>query len=115
MNKLITYHPFFFISLLFIVLSFCVSKTIISQQINTIELINYTYLGNPQRNYYGNKAPEKLNLLWKTYLGEGYSIIPKTNKKVYCKGAGRTNQPLLFKENKKLYVLQSGCNHKIKK
>ena len=115
MNKLITYHPFFFICLLFIVLSFCVSKTIISQQINTIELINYTYLGNPQRNYYGNKAPEKLNIIWKTYLGEGYSIIPKTNKKVYCKGAGRTNQPLLFKENKKLYVLQSGCNHKIKK
>ena len=29
------------------------------------EVLISTYLGNEQRNYYGNEAPEKLDLIWK--------------------------------------------------
>ena len=60
-------------------------NTISSQEIKQIEFINSTYLGNETRNYYGDFAPKKLNVIWKKNLGDK---------------VGRTNQPLLFKEGK---------------
>jgi hypothetical protein len=45
------------------------------KRIHNIELINKTFLGNWQRNYYGNYAPEKLDILWKHYLGKGITVI----------------------------------------
>ena len=34
-----------------------------------------TFLGNWERNYYGENAPGKLNLIWKLYLGKGETVI----------------------------------------
>ena len=75
-------------------------NTISSQEIKQIEFINSTYLGNETRNYYGDFAPKKLNVIWKKNLGDK---------------VGRTNQPLLFKEGKKLFIIQGGANEFIKK
>jgi hypothetical protein len=37
----------------------------------------FAFLGNEQRNYFGNKAPSRLNVIWKLYLGEGETIISR--------------------------------------
>lgn len=86
-----------------------------SQKKTKVELINSTYLGNQQRNYYGNEAPLKLNLIWKHELGNGKTNISNSEKTIECKGAKRTCQPLLIKEDDTLYIIQGGCNHLIKK
>ena len=46
--------------LLIIIFSILKLKSI-GQINNKVELINATYLGNYERNYYGNIAPEKLS------------------------------------------------------
>ena len=55
-----------------------------------IELINPTFLGNERRNYYGNKAPDTLKLIWKHYLGEGKTTISKNIEDQIWAGAGWT-------------------------
>ena len=40
-----------------------------------VRLINSTFLGGEGRNYYGNTAPDQLNLKWKYYLGKGKTTI----------------------------------------
>ncbi|MDF1551178.1 MAG: hypothetical protein P1P88_25380, partial [Bacteroidales bacterium] len=72
-------------------LSFC---TRVYAQSNTenIEVLISTFLGNGSRNYYGNEAPERLDSVWKIYLGEGISPAYGTDK--VWKGAGWTGQPL---------------------
>ena len=75
-------------------------NTVNSQEKKQIEFINSTYLGNKTRNYYGDVAPEKLNVLWQKNLGDR---------------VGRTNQPLLFKEDNQLFIIQGGANKLIKK
>lgn len=84
-------------------------------QINddNIEVLISTFLGNEHRNYYGNKAPDKLNLKWKIYLGQGVS--PAYGKDKIWKGAGWTGQPLLVKENNKLYLIQGAFDYNLKK
>ena len=34
-----------------------------------------SYLGDNQRNFYGNQAPSKLRIKWKTYLGSGQTTF----------------------------------------
>ena len=80
-----------------------------------IELINPTFLGNEQRNYYGNKAPDTLNVIWKHYLGEGKTTISKNIEDQIWAGAGWTGQPLLYKENDSLYLIQGSLDHHLKK
>jgi hypothetical protein len=41
--------------------------------LDSIVIINKTFLGNEKHNYYGNIAPNKLDTLWKLYLGESIS------------------------------------------
>ena len=36
-----------------------------------------TFPGNAQRHYYGNRAPEKLDIIWKHYLGKGETVISR--------------------------------------
>jgi len=74
----------------------------------------YTYLGNEQRNYYGNRAPEKLDTLWKLYLGEGISPAYGNPNKVW-KGAGWTGQPLYIREGDKNFLIQPSFDYNLKK
>src|SRR3989304_425151 len=79
------------------------------------ELIIPTFLGNYQRNFYGDTAPEKLNIHWKLNLGQGRTIISrKAGEKVWA-GAGWTGQPLLVREGGSLYLVQGAYHHHLKK
>lgn len=84
-------------------------------QQNSVEVINGTFLGNEKRNFYGNEAPSRLDVLWKTDIGGGITNIASKGGAVYWKGCGWTGQPLLVKENDTLYVLQGSFDHTLKK
>lgn len=91
-------------------------QTTIWAQLNKkddIEILISTFLGNPGRNYYGNKAPETLKPIWKIYLGQGVS--PAYGKQKVWKGAGWTGQPLLLRENGELYLIQGAFDYTLKK
>jgi len=78
-----------------------------------IEILISSFLGNQTRNFYGNKAPNKLKTIWKLYLGEG--ISPAYGKEKVWKGAGWTGQPLLIKENNELFLIQGAFDYNLKK
>lgn len=82
---------------------------------NDVEVIIPTFLGNWERNYYGEKAPDKLNLIWKHYLGKGVTTISRKAGNREWAGAGWTGQPLLVKENNELYLIQGAYDHHLKK
>ena len=98
------------IGLTFLFVSVCLS--IKSQQ---VELINPTFLGNEQRNYYGDNAPDSLNIIWKHYLGKGKTTISRNLGERLWAGAGWTGQPLLYKEDDSLYLIQGAYDHHLKK
>lgn len=79
-----------------------------------IQLINPTFLGNEQRNYYGTQVPRKWNLIWKTWLGSGKTIVKKGKEQVWS-GAGWTGQPLFYFENQHPYLLQGAYDYHLKK
>jgi len=80
---------------------------------DNIEIFIYTFLGNNKRNYYGNEAPSKLELLWRIDLGTGKTRVGDTLKK--WSGAGWTGQPLLIKQDTVLYLIQGSYDHHLKK
>jgi outer membrane protein assembly factor BamB len=80
-----------------------------------IKLVNSTFLGGDGRNYYGNSAPEKLNLKWKYYLGKGKTTISRKLGDRQWAGAGWTGQPLLVKEGDSLFIIQGCYDHHLKK
>ena len=82
---------------------------------NSIEFINQTFLGNNQRCYYGDDAPDSLKLIWKHYLGKGETVISRKLGSRIWAGAGWTGQPLLIKENNQLYLIQGAYDHNLKK
>lgn len=86
-----------------------------SQDNDSIKVIIGTFLGNNYRNYYGEDAPEKLQIKWKTFLGGGLSGGKSgfDIKKWY--GAGWTGQPLLTNESGKLYLYQGALDYNLKK
>jgi len=90
-----------------------VSKTDSLIKADRIEIINPTFLNNEKRNYYGNEAPKKLDLIWKITLGTGTTKVGSTLKT--WSGAGWTGQPLLIKQNNILYIIQGAFDHRLKK
>ncbi len=74
-----------------------------------------TFLGNETRNYYGNKAPDTLEVIWKHYLGEGETVISRKLGPRTWAGAGWTGQPLLVEEDGELYLIQGAYDHHLKK
>ncbi|MFN8254657.1 MAG: PQQ-binding-like beta-propeller repeat protein [Bacteroidales bacterium] len=78
-----------------------------------IEIINSTFLGNEKRNYYGNQAPNRLDLIWKISLGTGTTKVGSETKT--WSGAGWTGQPLAVRHNKILYLIQGAYDHHLKK
>ena len=79
------------------------------------KIIIPTFLGNDQRNYYGNSSPKKLDIIWKLYLGEGKTVISRRLGERKWAGAGWTGQPLLISENGKLFLIQGAYDHHLKK
>jgi outer membrane protein assembly factor BamB len=79
------------------------------------KIITPTFLGNFERNYYGNEAPDTLNLIWKHYLGKGKTTISRKIGEVEWAGAGWTGQPLMVKEDSTLYLIQGAYDHNLKK
>lgn len=85
------------------------------QPVTEIKIINGTFLGNEQRNFYGNEAPSRLDEIWKLHLGTGKTIISRSKGSRMWSGAGWTGQPLLVKENDTLYLIQGAYDHHLKK
>jgi len=74
-----------------------------------------TFLGNDQRNYYGNSSPKRLDVIWKLYLGSGKTVISRRSGERKWTGAGWTGQPLLVSEEGELYLIQGAYDHHLKK
>ncbi|MCP5534754.1 MAG: hypothetical protein H7A51_00795 [Akkermansiaceae bacterium] len=72
-----------------------------------------TYLGDGQRNFYGDSAPSRLRVHWKVYLGSGSTMLGSVVKT--WKGAGWTGQPLVIREGGETYLVQGTLSHHIKK
>ncbi len=79
------------------------------------EVVIPTFLGNETRNYYGNLAPDTLEIIWKHYLGKGITVISRKLGSREWAGAGWTGQPLLVKEDSGLYIIQGAYDHHLKK
>ncbi len=73
-----------------------------------------TYLGDNKRNYYGNQAPSKLRVKWKTHLGSGKTTFGSSDTRTW-KGAGWTGQPLVIQEAGELFLIQGTLGHHVKK
>lgn len=84
-----------------------------SRQIKSTVVINQTFLGNEQRNYYGNEAPDNLEINWTCLLGTGKTN--KGGKLVDWSGAGWTGQPLMIRYNDELFIIQNAYDHHLKK
>jgi outer membrane protein assembly factor BamB len=74
-----------------------------------------TFLGDFERNYYGNEAPSRLDILWKKFLGSGYTVTSREEGPVKWSGCGWTGQPLLVEEDGKYYLIQGAYDHNLKK
>ena len=73
-----------------------------------------TYLGDNQRNFYGNLAPSKLNVKWRVPLGSGKTMFGTSDVRTW-KGAGWTGQALVIEERGELYLIQGTLSHHVKK
>lgn len=78
------------------------------------QVINGTFLGNWERNYYGNVAPDNLDVAWKHYLGKGETRIGRSEI-VEWAGAGWTGQPLMVRERRDTFLIQGAYDHRLKK
>ncbi|MEA3452313.1 MAG: hypothetical protein U9Q83_10485, partial [Bacteroidota bacterium] len=91
-----------------------VSQNISStRNINKTFVVNQTFLGNEKRNFYGNIAPSRLDIIWTHNLGTGTTRVGSEVRK--WSGAGWTGQPLMIKENNELYIIQGAYDHHLKK
>lgn len=95
--------------------AFSQSDSIINKYTNSYEVIIPTFLGNYERNYYGNSAPDTLNVHWKHYLGKGKTVISRKLGEREWAGAGWTGQPLLVREDSNLFLIQGAYDHHLKK
>lgn len=78
-------------------------------------LVIPTFLGNWQRNYYGNEAPSKLKTIWRTYLGKGKTVISRKIGEKEWAGSGWTGQALLVNEQSGLFLILGCYDHHLKK
>jgi len=112
------------IAFLYFTMLFCVafflsasSQSIPNPTTDTLNyrILNPTFLGNPQRNYYGDIPPDSLGLIWKLYLGKGETVISRKLGSRIWEGAGWTGQPLLVQEDTNLFIIQGAFDHHLKK
>jgi outer membrane protein assembly factor BamB len=82
---------------------------------DSIEIRVGTFLGNGSRNYYGDSIGNDLQLIWKSFLGKGTTIVTASKGVEEWFGAGWTGQPLVVKENGKTFLIQGAFDHHLKK
>ncbi len=92
------------------------AQNISEEKVNdSIEIRVGTFLGNASRNYYGDSIGDDLQLIWKTYLGKGTTIVNASKGVEEWFGAGWTGQPLVVKENGRTFLIQGAFDHHLKK
>lgn len=77
------------------------------------KIIVGTYLGTEKRNYYGNKAPDTLEILWQLNLGNGKTRVGKNI--LHWSGAGWTGQSLIVEEDSVKYLIQGSYSYNLYK
>ncbi|MDQ3110278.1 MAG: PQQ-binding-like beta-propeller repeat protein [Bacteroidota bacterium] len=82
---------------------------------DSIEIRVGTFLGNSSRNYYGDSMGNDLQVIWKSYLGKGTTIVSAAKGVEEWFGAGWTGQPLVVKENERTFLIQGAFDHHLKK
>jgi hypothetical protein len=82
---------------------------------DSIEIRVGTFLGNASRNYYGDSIGNDLQLIWRSYLGKGTTIVNAAKGVEEWFGAGWTGQPLVVKEKGKTFLIQGAFDHHLKK
>jgi outer membrane protein assembly factor BamB len=80
-----------------------------------IKLIYPTFLGNVERNYYGDSLPDKLTEIFRVNLGSGTTIVNRNEGFEKWSGAGWTGQPLLIEENDTNFIIIGAFDHRLKK
>lgn len=95
---------------LFVLFSFFLTSFVLTAQVTPLV---GTYLGDGQRNYYGNAAPSRLRVHWKVHLGSGNTRLGRMVK--HWKGAGWTGQPLVIREGNEIFLIQGSLGHHLKK
>ncbi|HMK92267.1 MAG TPA: hypothetical protein VK576_04650, partial [Thermoleophilia bacterium] len=76
-----------------------------------------TFLGTAARRFYGvGPAPGRLDLIWKTRIGGGWTSGKFAgDPNMYWSGTGWTGMPALVRDGGKLWLLIGGYDHKIHK
>ena len=82
---------------------------------DTVEVLVGTFRGNDLRNGYGRGIPEGLDVVWRLYLGKGRTVISRKLGERIWAGAGWTGQPLLVREDGRLFLIQGAYDHHLKK
>lgn len=80
---------------------------------DSIKILNSTFLGGIERNYYGDFIDTSLTQIWKHKLGQGETVLGK-GRKVWS-GAGWTGQPLVVQEKDSTYLVIGCYDHHLKK
>lgn len=82
---------------------------------DSVTVLSGTFLGNEKRNYYGDSIGDSLNIVWRCLLGGGKTIVTKEKGTEEWFGAGWTGQPLVVRENNRLFLIQGCYDHHLKK
>jgi outer membrane protein assembly factor BamB len=86
-----------------------------SYNYSDVEILSGTFRGNSGRNFYGQDAPSRLDVIWKFYLGQGKTVISRRLGSRIWAGAGWTGQPLLVREGPDTFLIQGAYDHKLHK
>ena len=78
-----------------------------------VTALSSTYLGDGERNFYGNTAPRALKLLWKIPLGSAKTNL--AGKMITWSGSGWTGQPLVLRENGEIFLIHGSLDHHLRK
>jgi outer membrane protein assembly factor BamB len=78
-------------------------------------IINSSFLGGGERNYYGDSLPDKLDVLYRVVLGQGKTFVKKGEAAELWAGAGWTGQPLVVEEQGTPYLVIGAYDHQLKK
>jgi len=98
-----------------LLLALCLFQVQAFSQERNIQILNGTFLGNEQRNFYGDRAPDNLSVIWKLNLGTGETVISRKAGSRKWSGAGWTGQPLVVIENGDTFLIQGAYDHNLKK
>lgn len=90
-----------------------IAKKINPRDTERIQVISTTFLGNFERNYYGDSLPSKLDVIWQLNLGTGVTRV--SGKMKQWSGAGWTGQPLFIREDSSYYLIQGSYDHHLRK